>query len=152
MIFLAIWMPHPVRVHYLEHEFTQLPMKHVKQFFIYFFVGLLVTSVVSAQDRALMERMRERLPLIDVLLTSQIVGEGNRGFLIPRAELSEQQVILLEAENRDRAAAYVAISRRTESTPETVGRQRALQIRERATEGVWLQDEEGKWYRQPKRN
>ncbi len=98
-----------------------------------------------------MERMRERLPHIDTLLTSQMVGEGNRGLLVARAELSDEQKALVEAENLDRTAVYGMIARRTDSTPDVVGRQRALQIRERAAEGVWLQDEDGNWYRQPKR-
>jgi uncharacterized protein YdbL (DUF1318 family) len=126
-------------------------MKNTTAIFACLFASLFIVTLLPAQDRALMERMRERLPQIDSLLTSQTVGEGNRGLLIARAELSDEQKALVEAENRDRVAVYNAIARRTESTPEVVGRQRALQIRERAAEGVWLQDEDGNWYRQPKR-
>jgi uncharacterized protein YdbL (DUF1318 family) len=126
-------------------------MKKTTAIIAYLFASLFIVSLLPAQDSALMERMRERLPQIDSLLTAQAVGEGNRGLLIARVELSDAQKALVEAENRDRGAVYSAIARRTDSTAEVVGRQRALQIRERAAEGVWLQDGEGNWYRQPKR-
>jgi uncharacterized protein YdbL (DUF1318 family) len=126
-------------------------MKYTTTILVYLFAGFFFATLLPAQDRSVMERMRERLPQIDSLLTSQTVGEGNRGLLVARVDLSDAQKALVEAENSDRVAVYGVIARRTESTPEAVGRQRALQIRERAAEGVWLQDEEGNWYRQTKR-
>ena len=154
MIFLAIWTPRqrPGRCNDFPANLNQLShMKTITHFLVYFLAVFFVAGMASAQDRGLMERMRERLPQVDALLTRQIVGEGNRGILVARQELTDSQKALVEAENRDRIAVYTAIARRTESTPEVVARQRALQIRERAAEGVWLQDEEGNWYRQPAR-
>ena len=109
----------------------------------------LAHAPVHGQDRAIMQRMQERLPEIDRLLQESLVGEGNRGILEARAELSEEQARLVAAENQDRIAVYRAIANRAGQSIEEVARQRALQIRTRASPGIWLQSPEGEWYRKP---
>jgi uncharacterized protein len=102
--------------------------------------------VVHAQaPREIQERMRERLPQVDVLKGEQLVGENNRGFLEPRGRLSPEQHALVREENDDRRRAYAAIATETRTTPEQVGRVRAQQIAQRSARGVLLENEQGEW-------
>ena len=112
-------------------------------FFLLFGSGALLWA--DSQD-ALMERFRERAPVIDELRASGLVGENNRGLLTPRGNLSQQQGRIVEAENRDRQAFYALIAERRNLPPEQVGRVRARSIAERSSPGVWLQSPEGEWY------
>lgn len=102
---------------------------------------------VFAQDPALAERMRARVPKVDALLKAGVAGENNQGYLTARGNLTEEQQKTLSEENADRSAAYSAIASKTGQPVAVIGKQRAEQIRNRAVAGVWLQDAEGKWYK-----
>jgi hypothetical protein len=54
---------------------------------------------------------------------------------------------LVAAENRDRGIVYAAIAQQTGSTVDTVGRARAKQIAAASAPGVWVQRENGEWYK-----
>ena len=103
-------------------------------------------TVATAQDAALIARMKERLAPIDGLLKAELVGENNQGLLSERGALQPEQKALLAAENADRTAIYAALAQKTGQSVEVIARSRAAQIRDRATEGIWLQDGEGRWY------
>ncbi|MDD2604963.1 MAG: YdbL family protein [Desulfobacterales bacterium] len=105
-------------------------------------VALLVALPATAQD--IKARMAARLPVIDDLKARGIVGENNQGYLefVGAPEKAES----VAAENADRRAVYAAIARQTGTSPEAVGRQRAVQIAQKSLPGVRLQKPDGTWY------
>jgi len=90
--------------------------------------------------------MEQRLPRIDALKAQGALGENNRGLLEVRGNGEEAGAVAAE-ENRDRETVYAAIARQTGSTPAAVGAARAKQIAANSAAGVWLQRENGEWYR-----
>jgi len=112
--------------------------------FVTFFA--LFGSVALADENAIKERMRKRLPVITNMKNQGLIGENNRGFLEYRSsDRPNQQVV--NDENADRLTVYQMIAEKTGSTPELVGKQRAVQIAERSPKGHWIQAPEGRWYR-----
>ncbi len=104
-------------------------------------------SPVSAADAGgIKARMLDRLPVIDDYKARGIVGEDNQGFLQVMGVAGEWSEVVA-AENRDRQMVYQAIAAKTGAPVETVGRRRALQIREGAVPGTWLQGDDGQWYK-----
>ncbi|MBN1404841.1 MAG: DUF1318 domain-containing protein [Opitutales bacterium] len=104
-------------------------------------------STASAQGGSIRQRMQERLPSIDSMKADGRIGENNKGYLAVRGSLSAEENQTLAAENADREEVYESIARRTGSDAESVGRERAEQIADRAAPGSWLQDQSGRWYR-----
>jgi uncharacterized protein YdbL (DUF1318 family) len=121
-------------------------MSHLRLTFL--ITLLLSTSLVAlAADLGQVKAaMQQRQPLIETLWAEGKIGENNQGLIEARGGLSEQQQELVRAENADRITVYQAIARSTQSTPKLVGVQRALQISQRAANGLWIQDAAGKWY------
>jgi uncharacterized protein YdbL (DUF1318 family) len=116
-----------------------------------FIVSLATLSVLAvslqAQDLGSVQaRMRERLPKIDALKSEGALGENNRGFLEVRENKGDAASVS-SAENSDRTTVYAAIAKQTGSTPAAVGAARAKQIANNSARGVWLQRENGEWYR-----
>jgi uncharacterized protein len=106
---------------------------------------LLATSSVSfAQD--IKARFKERLPKIIELKSKGIIGENNQGYLDFVGSVRQMQDVV-EAENRDRRIVYEEIARQQGTTVQTVGQRRALQLRDLANPGDWVQDDAGRWYR-----
>jgi uncharacterized protein YdbL (DUF1318 family) len=106
------------------------------------------TPGLRAQDLgAVKQRMAQRLPQVDALKDRGAVGENNRGSLEARGPLSGAENGTVSAENADRAAVYSALAQKTGSSADQVGRARAKKIAETSHAGVWLQDENGRWYR-----
>ncbi|HLP06705.1 MAG TPA: DUF1318 domain-containing protein [Opitutaceae bacterium] len=101
--------------------------------------------VVSAQPTELKQQMAQRLPAIDDLRRRLVVGENNAGFLEVRGKATPEETQLVEAENRDRAAVYEAIAKRSETTADTVGKARAKQIANASARGLLIQDADGRW-------
>lgn len=93
------------------------------------------------------QRMEERLPRIDQMKADGVVGENNRGYLEARGTLSTVQNQVMQAENRDRSTVYGAIAAKTGTSAGEVGVERAKQIAATSKPGVWLQRENGEWYR-----
>lgn len=102
-------------------------------------------TVVRAQDADLKQRIEQRLPAVDDLRRRQVAGENNQGYLEVRGQATAAETQLVEAENRDRAAVYELIARRSETTKETVGRARARSIAAASAVGVLVQDPDGRW-------
>jgi uncharacterized protein len=90
-------------------------------------------------------RMIARLPVLKDLKAQGIIGENNQGYLEYRGSKRPQEDVV-QAENQDRRAVYSAIAKQQGAAAELVGKQRALQIAEKADSGEWLQDATGKWY------
>lgn len=104
-------------------------------------------AVVTAQDLGpIKERMEARIASLDALKVGGVLGETNRGFLEVRAEHGDAKAVAA-AENADRAAVYAAIAKKTGVTAESVGAARAKQIATASKPGVWVQREDGGWYK-----
>lgn len=107
--------------------------------------GLAVTA--RAEDLgAVRSRMEQRLSKIDDLKASGAIGENNRGFVEVRGDAADVASVVA-AENHDRELVYAAIARQAGTSAEQVGRARARQIADNSAHGVWLQRENGEWYR-----
>ncbi|MFA6287771.1 MAG: DUF1318 domain-containing protein [Opitutaceae bacterium] len=116
-------------------------------FFRLLFVSALLfaASAVRAEDLgAVRGRMEQRVSKIDALKTSGVLGEDNRGFLAVR---SGNDGGIAAAENVDRAAVYAALAQKTGATADAVGKARARQIAAGSAKGVWLQRENGEWFK-----
>lgn len=112
-------------------------------------MGLLLASAALAQDSedTIKARMQDRLPQIVTLKVSGNVGENNKGFLEQRGALNAQQTALMNAENTDRRALYNVLASRLGYSVAVIGEQRAIQIRNNAVAGEWLQAPDGSWYK-----
>ena len=111
-----------------------------------FYVSVLllgIPALTQAQDLgAIRARMEQRIGQIDLLKTSGVLGENNRGFLEVRS--GDDQGVAA-AENADRAAVYAALAKKTGATADSVGKARAKQIAGASAKGVWVQAENGEW-------
>lgn len=116
-------------------------------FFRLLFVSILLfgATVVRAEDLgAVRGRMEKRISQIDALKTAGVLGEDNRGFLDVRGGNDGG---VAAAENADRATVYAALAQKTGATADAVGKARARQIAAGSAAGVWLQRENGQWYK-----
>ncbi len=116
-------------------------------FFRLLFVSALLfgATVVRAEDLgAVRGRMEQRVSKIDALKTSGVLGEDNRGFLAVR---SGSDGGVAAAENADRATVYAVLAQKTGATADAVGKARARQIADGSAKGVWLQRENGEWFK-----
>lgn len=111
--------------------------------FTVFFLAFFLT----AKDAVLKERFVQRKPAIDALKDQEKIGENNVGKLVVRGQLNANENELVNAENADRETVYQKIALKHDSTPQEVGKRRALKIADLATPGQWLQDPDGHWYR-----
>jgi len=99
-----------------------------------------------AQDLgAVKARMSQRLSQVDALKSKGAVGENNRGLLEVRGGGDAASVV--SAENADREVVYAALAKQTGSSADQVGRARAKQIAAGSAAGVWLQRDDGSWYK-----
>jgi len=107
----------------------------------------LVSSLNAAEDLdAVRVRMEQRLPTIDDLKSQGAIGENNRGLLEVRSG-GGNAASVVSAENRDREIVYAEIAKKSNTSAEQVGRARARRIAANSAPGVWLQRDNGEWYR-----
>lgn len=92
------------------------------------------------------QRMVDRLPELDRLKAAGVIGETNVGFVELRTTKMEAAEVT-KAENEDRKVVYAAIARQTGASAYEVARARARQIAAASAAGVWLQNDDGEWYR-----
>jgi uncharacterized protein YdbL (DUF1318 family) len=105
------------------------------------------TVPARAQDLgAVKARMAQRLSKLDAFKARGLLGENNRGFVDLRGSDAAAGDVMAE-ENRDRGEVYAALAKQTGSSAEQVGRARAKQIAAASAAGVWLQREDGTWYK-----
>lgn len=104
----------------------------------------LCTHAFAESADELKNRMLERLPEINQLKESGVIGEKSDGFLGFVSGAADTAVVA--AENDDRRKVYTAIARQQGVSPDIVGNRRALQISQKAEPGTWLQDSNGTWH------
>ncbi len=110
--------------------------------------ALCATSVVAqaaSLDQAKVG-MRERVPAIDKLKEAGAVGEANTGLLALRGP-GEGVDKIVAAENADRAVLFAELAKKAGGTPESAGKEFARQLAKASKPGVWLQREDGGWYK-----
>ena len=101
----------------------------------------------AAEDLgAVKARIGQRLSKLDSLKASGAIGENNRGLVEVRGGSGDAASVVAD-ENRDREVVYAAIAKQTGASPDGVGRARAKQIAANSAAGVWLQHEDGSWYK-----
>jgi uncharacterized protein YdbL (DUF1318 family) len=121
----------------------------MKTFFAVVTLAAVVVGGVSvrAEDlRAVKARMEQRLGQIDQLKAQGAIGENNRGFLEDRGG-SGDATAAVAAENSDRNQVYAEIAKKSGASADAVGRQRARRIAAESAAGVWLQKDDGSWYK-----
>jgi len=106
----------------------------MKSFWMGLAALLLVVSPLRADDAAkIRARTSERRPVIVALVKSGAVEEADSGFLkIKDAAAVGDKAPVVEAENRDRKAAYAAIARDTGVDAAEVARRQAQRWKARA--------------------
>jgi uncharacterized protein YdbL (DUF1318 family) len=110
-------------------------------------LGAVTITPIRAEDLgAVKARMSQRLSQLDQFKTKGVIGENNRGFAELRGGGTDAGDVVA-AENRDRGMVYAAIAKQTGTSAEQVGRARARQIAAGSARGVWLQHEDGSWYK-----
>lgn len=111
-----------------------------------FVLGIAAVTALAEDLGSVKNRMNQRLAQLDQLKSSGAVGENNRGFVEVRGGGGDAATVV-SAENADREVVYAAIAKQTGSNSDQVGRARARQIATASARGVWLQKEDGSWYK-----
>ena len=106
--------------------------------------ALFLTSSTLYAD-SLKDRMAARIPAINTLKDSGLIGENNAGLLEYRTGQKPEQTMVQE-ENGDRQTVYAAIAQKEGVSPALVGQRRAQMIAEKGKNGHWYQTADGKWY------
>ncbi|MEO7598094.1 MAG: YdbL family protein [Opitutus sp.] len=109
-------------------------------------VNFLSATTFAEDLNAVKARMEQRLSLLDQLKAEGVVGENNRGMMELRGGNGEAGDAVA-AENRDRGMVYAEIAKRTGTSVDQVARHRARQIVASSSPGVWLQKDDGNWYK-----
>ncbi len=120
----------------------------LRLFFLTAALLLGVTTIPArAQDLgAVKARMGQRLTALDAFKAQGVIGENNRGYVDLRGgDTAAGDVVA--GENKDRGEVYAALAKQTGSSADQVGRARAKQIAAGSAAGVWLQREDGSWYK-----
>lgn len=112
------------------------------------FAALGVGAVVAQADEVAAAKagMRQRVAEIDVLKTAGEIGEANSGLLAQRGASAEAAKVVA-AENADRSVVFADTAKKTGGTADAVGKAFARQIAAASKPGVWLQREDGGWYK-----
>ena len=110
------------------------------------FCSLLI-GIANLADAGIKERLAKRLPAINKLKASGLVGENNKGFLEPREKLSASDKKVVEEENADRRKIYEMLAKKLGQSVMLVQKRRAAQIAKRSKAGIWLQKPDGSWYK-----
>ena len=107
-----------------------------------------VSAVVAQADAVTTAKtgMRERVAVIDKLKAAGAVGEANTGLLAVRTA-GEEAEKAVAAENADRAVVFADLAAKSGGTAEAAGKAFARQLAAASKPGVWLQREDGGWYK-----
>jgi uncharacterized protein YdbL (DUF1318 family) len=109
-------------------------------------VGVAVSVAHADPAAAAKAGMRQRVPAIDALKAAGAVGEANTGLLSVRTPGAEAEQVVA-AENADRAVIFGELAKRTGGTPADAGKIFARQIATASKPGVWIQREDGGWFK-----
>jgi len=103
---------------------------------------------IFSVNAGIKDRFASRLPKINKLKETLIIGENNKGYLeIRTKEISEADKKVIEEENSDRKKVYEMLARKTGVILDIVEKRRAIKIAEKSKKGIWLQKEDGTWYK-----
>ncbi|MBC8010613.1 MAG: YdbL family protein [Burkholderiales bacterium] len=107
-----------------------------------------VSAVVAHADAlgAAKGAMRERVPAIDALKAAGAVGEANTGQLVVRTAGADAEQVVA-AENADRAVIFAELAKKSGGTAADAGKEFARQLAKASKPGVWVQREDGGWYK-----
>jgi len=118
----------------------------MKNYFISSLLIFLLASMLPAESaNELKARIAERKASVDQILSTQLVGENQSGFLEALGNLSTKQVEIVAKENADRKSVYQLLANQTGASVEFVGKRRALQIHELAPKGTKIEKPNGEW-------
>jgi uncharacterized protein len=121
--------------------------KFLSLFLMVGLLGLATLPAARAEDLgAVKARIAQRLSKLDELKAKGALGENNRGLVEVREGSGDAASVAAE-ENRDRETVYAAIAKQAGTSPDQVGHARAKKIAESSAAGVWLQHEDGTWYK-----
>jgi uncharacterized protein len=109
-------------------------------------IGVVVPAAHAQDLGAVKARIAQRLPQLDELKAKGAVGENNRGLVEVRGGDAAAAGVV-SAENSDREAVYAALGKQTGASADQVGRSRAKQIAASSAAGIWLQRDDGSWYK-----
>ncbi len=113
-------------------------------------------TISNATIRQLKERMKKRFPSLEPYMARGLVGEGLNGFLSIRSlsglGLRQKATLkkLVDAENRDRKALYMAVAQALNIPSSQIARVQsifALQWQKTAPKGSFIEKKPGKWLR-----
>ncbi len=113
---------------------------------VFLMIVVLLPFAATVHAQSIKQRMAARIPTIDAMKNSGIVGEDNRGFLEYLTSKKPQQNIVA-AENHDRQTVYAEIGKKEGAPAALVGQRRARMLFERGPHGQWFQKPDGKWYK-----
>ncbi len=105
----------------------------------------LLLAVNTLYAASIKDQMAARIPAINSLKDSGLIGENNTGYLEYRSGNQPDQATV-NGENSDRRKVYGAIAQKEGVSPVLVGQRRAQMIAEKGKPGHWFQAENGKWY------
>lgn len=108
--------------------------------------GLAVSVAHADPAAAAKAGMRQRVQVVDALKTAGHVGEANTGLLAVRGGGADVAQVVA-AENADRAVIFAELAKKTGGTPADAGKIFARQLAAASKPGVWLQREDGGWYK-----
>jgi hypothetical protein len=113
---------------------------------VFLLIVALFPFAATTHAQSIKQRMAARLPTIDAMKNSGIVGENNRGFLQYLTSKRPHQNIVA-AENHDRQTVYAEIGKKEGAPAALVGQRRARMLLERGPHGQWFQKPNGKWFK-----
>ena len=102
-------------------------------------------------DQAFGENTRPKPPqrFLDIcaLLDRHAVGIDNRGYIAPRADLTEDEKLLVDEENAVRRRRFREVAEKSGVSVDSAEKRGAARMRERAPsgKGILYQDENGAW-------
>jgi uncharacterized protein YdbL (DUF1318 family) len=121
--------------------------KHTfKLLIVGFIFSVCFADAVLADINDVQDRMLKRVPAVNELKNSEIIGENNRGFLSFLGKNKKGQNTVKD-ENNDRRVVYRSIAQKRGIKPEQVGQLRAKMFAQKGKSGWWFQSPDGKWYK-----
>lgn len=114
--------------------------------FVFVIISCFLLVASLAHSASIKERMAARIPEINALKDSGLIGENNKGFLEYRTA-KQPKKDLVQGENEDRNTVYKAIAKSQGASPGLVSQSRAKMIAKNGQTGHWYQKPDGSWFK-----
>lgn len=114
--------------------------------FVLLLAGFSALAAYAADVGAAKAGMRERVAVIDQLKAGGAVGEANTGYLAVRAEAAKAAEVVA-AENADRAVVFEELAKKSGGSADAAAKAFARQMAAASKAGVWVQREDGGWFK-----